>query len=247
MKPSVGLLLLNLLAVIPAAAIAQMSPSSRAAVEAYRASLRALDALPPGRGLEVVFTALTSLSDALTHAPANQPTVLESLSDDEYRQLQRDLPGALINREETLYVTADPDFFVRRAATQGDSADRQFFGALKATRADGVWPVYVEQQTDYSGCTRFGSGALVDTYRLWSEFRNRFPRRYTTAARAEEAGVTMALTQSTCACGDAASFEQELRRFLEALPTSPINARIRERLKALREGRSDIRPSCNSG
>jgi len=73
-------------------------------------------------------------------------------------------------------------------------------------------PSYIEQQTDYSGCTRFGGMTLVEVYGVWLEFQRRFPDRYVSAAKEETEAVLHELTQSTCACGNAAGVEQELSR-----------------------------------
>jgi hypothetical protein len=146
-----------------------------------------------------------------------------------------------------VFVVPDPDYFVRFAAAHGEDADRAFFRALKATYPDGVRAVYVEQQTDYSGCTRFGGLSLVDTYRAWTEFEKKFPNRYTSAAKAELNAVLHELTQSTCACGDIRAVETELQRFLNAFPQSPVRLDIERRLQALRAGTSNIRVQCVSG
>ena len=53
--------------------------------------------------------------------------MLESLSDEEFGRLRRELPGAIINREEVLFVEPDPDYFKRLAAARGDEADRTFW------------------------------------------------------------------------------------------------------------------------
>jgi len=111
--------------------------------------------------------------------------VLESLTEEEFGRLKRELPSALINREEVVFVEPDPAYFAKLAAARGDSADRAFFAALKATYPEPVWPVYIEQQTDYSGCTRFGSMSLVDTFHAWAQFQRGCPDRYVAAAKHE--------------------------------------------------------------
>jgi hypothetical protein len=104
--------------------------------------------------------------------------------------------------------------------------------------------IYVDQQTDVSGCTRFGSMSLVDTYRAWADFQLRFPGRYAAGANKETDTVTEHLTASTCACGDLASVQDELQRFRRLFPTSSARAKIDRRLQALRANRSDIRTGC---
>ena len=95
-------------------------------------------------------------------------TALESLSADAFTRLTVELKGAVINREEVVLVEPDVDYFQALAAARGDDADRAFFAALKATYPSSVWPVYVDQKTDFGGCTRFGSMSLVGTYTRWT-------------------------------------------------------------------------------
>jgi hypothetical protein len=174
-------------------------------------------------------------------------TLLESLPDAEFERLARDLPGVVLNRDETIFVEPDPHFFVKLATARGDAADRSFFAALRTTYPTPGWPAYLEQQTDYSGCTRFGTGTLVDAYAVWSEFRRRFPGRYVSAAAAEADRVDKELTESTCACGDRASVQREIDLLLRRFPAAPLPTRLLERLQALRSGRSGIRVRCQSG
>jgi hypothetical protein len=172
---------------------------------------------------------------------------LESLSDEDFRQLSVAIPGAWINREETVFVAPDPDYFLKLAGSRGDATDGSFFSALKATYPESVWPVYIKQQTDYSGCTLYGSGKLVDMYQQWSRFQRTFPDRYKAPVRERLEDISRQLTDSTCACEDASSVEKELQQFLQAFPTSTLRPRITERLQALRNGRSNIRARCISG
>ena len=223
--------------------LTQLSPSDRVAVERYRAlqavrrQARPREARP--RGGDHPPRPARALREALIQK-------LESLDDAEFKNLQR-LQGLLINREEVVFIKPDVDYFTKLAAARGDEADRAFFAALKATYPESVWPIYIEQQTDYSGCTRFGGMTLVEAYRVWLEFQRRFPDRYVNGAKEETEAVLHELTQSTCACGNAAGVEQELEQFLRRFPESPARVRIDQRLQSLRNRRSDIRPNCTSG
>ena len=216
-----------------------------AAIGAYRTAIAAAEAGRTSGTVEAAFAALTAVREALMGpgSSATQGTILESLSDEAFERVAA-LPGAIVNRDEVLLVEPDPDYYVKLAAAHGDVGDRAFFAALKATYPESVWPVYVDQQTDISGCTRFGSGALVDTCRRWSAFQRTFPGRYVAAARKEMADVGARLTESICACGDAASVQNELQRFVAAFATSPIAARVNQRLKDVRAGRTTIRMNC---
>lgn len=226
--------------------LAQLSPSDHAAVDSYRSAITSAESGRSSRAIETAFSALVSMREALMQVRRGQ-NVLESLPDEEFQRLRRDLPGAILNRDEVVFVEPDPDYFTKLAAARGDRADRAFFSAFKATYPESVWPLYVEQQTDYGGCTRFGSMTLVETYRTWFDFQRTFRGRYAAGAQKETDAVIERLTTSTCACGDLASVERELQRFRRRFPTSPARARIDQRLQAVRARRSDIRTSCVAG
>ena len=209
---------------------AQLSASDRAAIDRYKAATT----------IEGSFASIRGIREALL-------TKLETLPEAEFNRLKQDLAGLIVNREEIVFIKPDVEYFTKLAASRGDVADRAFFAALKATYPESVWPTYVEQQTDYAGCTRYGSGSLVEAYRAWSEFQRRYPGRYVDAAREEVAAVLEQVTQSTCACGNAAAIQRELEDFLRQFPTSPAKAGVEQRLQALRAGRSDIRTNCVAG
>jgi len=187
------------------------------------------------------------MRDVLMRVQNGHRTVLESLPDEAFMRLARELRGAVINREEVVLVEPDLDYFQKLAAAQGDGADRAFFAALKATYPESVWPVYVEQQTDAGGCTRFGSMSLVKTYRAWADFQRKYPGRYPGAASREVDAVLKHLTESTCACGNIATVEQELQQFLGSVPPSSARDKVDQRLQALRARQSGIRTSCVAG
>ena len=226
--------------------LAQLSTADQLAVDAYRSAIRAAQSGRSSRRIETAFVALVSTRDVLMQV-RNGQSVLEALPDEDFQRLRRELVGAVVNRDEVVFVKPDPDYFIRLAAARGDRADRAFFSALKATYPGGVWPVYVDQQTDYSGCTRFGSMTLVGSYRRWLDFQREFPGRYAASASKEIDAVSEHLVTSTCACGDLASADSEFQGFLQAFPASPARASIEQRLNALRAGRSDIRASCVGG
>lgn len=228
----------------PSAAMAQMTSSDRETVAAYRSAIRSADSGMADQAIEAAYARIVPLRKALMRVRADRDTVLESLSDAEFARLVHELPGVLINREEAVFVKADVDYFTRLAADHGGDADRAFFAALKATYPDSVWPAYIEQETDYSGCTRFGSMSLVDSYRAWSGFQRRYPGRYAAAVRREIDAVLTALTGSTCACGSLEDVEKELKRFNSSFPASAGRARIDQRLQAIGEHRSGIRAHC---
>jgi len=220
--------------------LAQFTTADRATIEQYSSAIKTAESGASPGGIEAAFSAARPVQEALVRK-------LEDLTDEQFKRLKQELQGLIVNREEIVFIKVDVEYFTKLAAARGKETDRAFFSALKATYPNSIWPVYVEQQTDYSGCTRFGSMSLVETYRVWSEFQRRFPNSYVTAAKREADAVLDELLESTCACGATAGTEQELEQFLRSFPVSPVRARIDERLKAIRDRRSDIRPGCVSG
>lgn len=241
----VGLLFFS--GLLAASAAAQLSAEDRAAVDSYKSVVKRAQTGKAARRVEAAFEAITTLRDALTREVADGGTLLESLPDADYQRLEKELKGVLINREEIILVRPDNDFWIKLAATKGYDADKAFFAAFYKTYPDDVWPVYNEQQTDVTGCTRFGSLSLVSTYRLWTKFKVKFGSRYGSAVKVEVDAVLEELTQSTCACGTKAQFKRELEEFNRAFPKSPVRSKIDKRLRDLRLGRSEVRASCQSG
>lgn len=223
------------------AALAQLAPLEQRALDDYRSALASVE---PIRGVEPAWSAFAALREALLRRPDGQKTVLESLSDAELVRLQRELPGARVARDEFVLFAPNIAYFTRLAATRGHVADRDFFAALGVTYPRSGWPVYVDQQTDSSGCTRFGSMTLVDTYGIWIEFRRQHPDHYVSDARAETERVLDELTSLTCVCGGADGVEAELRQFRARFPMSPARSTVDARLESLRTGRSNLRFSC---
>jgi hypothetical protein len=105
--------------------LAQLSTSDQAAVDGYRSAIRMAESGRSSRGIETAFSALGSMREALMQV-RNGQHVLDSLPDEEFQRLGRDLPGAIVNREEVVFVEPDPDYFTKLAAARGDGADRAF-------------------------------------------------------------------------------------------------------------------------
>jgi hypothetical protein len=156
------------------------------------------------------------------------------------------LDGLSISFEEAIYAEPDPRFFAPIAARAGRPADRGFFELLAATRPSGVWPAYVAQQTDVTGCIRFDLAELPSLYRRWLDFQARFPGSYPEQVGKELRDLDQALL-GTCACGDQAAVVAGLEAVAKAVPKAPIAERIRRRLGEIRAGASGIRFRCVSG
>ena len=231
---------------LPPGGTYKLSSADQDLVDAYRRALEQVSASPQVGRIEAAIAAVAPLRDALLRDDQGVD-VLERLDDDAFAKLEKDLTGVAVGREEILIVRPDVDYFSKLAEAHGDAADRVFFAALKRTRPDSVWPDYIEQQTDYSGCLRFGSLTLVNVYRAWADFIRQYPDRCTAQAKDELDQVSRQLTEATCACEDKASVEKELREFLKQFPAASIRSDVEKRLQALNNGKSAIRLKCTSG
>src|SRR5262245_21270475 len=113
-------LIIVVLLMLTAAAFDQISTAEKAVIDAYRTAIMPAETRPTERAIETAFTALGKVREALTRARDNQlQTALESLSEDEFERLKRDLPGALVNRSETVFLEPDPDYFIKLSAAHG--------------------------------------------------------------------------------------------------------------------------------
>jgi hypothetical protein len=220
-------------------------PEAREAMRAYQEALAALEK-PGAGGVE----RLVRLSDELRdrffagNGADDSPAFLESLSEAEFERLPQELPGLRFNREESLNVVREASFYEALVERHGDEGDRRFFAASARTRPGGVWASYLRQVTDFQACTDYGTGELVQAYRIWTEFQRDFPDRYPEAVASELRDIGTDVVRGDCACGDAAAFEKEFAAFVEAFPHSPLRAAVAERLQRFRAGTLVIRTQC---
>lgn len=232
-----------MLAIVVADIVWAEPPGHGRAVREYVASRERLTSHAPGSSVEDVYSRAARLAEALL----SSRSALEAMPEVEFQALRRQLPGFVFSREEVLVAGPEPSHFSDLARRHGQPADTGFFILLSRTRPDGVWPVYMQQQTDHSGCTLFGQGKLVDSYRSWRRFRSQFPRAYVRFVTERLADIEDQVARSTCACGDADSVSRELSAFAAAFPESAVAAAAASRARAARESRSTIRFNCLSG
>jgi hypothetical protein len=161
--------------------------------------------------------------------------------------LATQMDGLVISTEEAPFARPDPRFFIGIAEKKGRPIDRTFFELLTKTRPDGAWPVYIEQQTDLTGCTRFENPDLVSIYRGWLEFRKHSPSSYRAQVTMELRLLEDQLLTSTCACGAQASVVEGLEKIVTAFPKATITPGIQKRLQEIRAGTSPLRFNCISG
>ena len=174
------------------------------------------------------------------------PSLVESMTPEQFAEL-RALGGVVASRDEAIFIRPDVKYFRGLARAHGDQTDRAFFAALEATYPDSVWPVYVQQQTDLGGCTRFGTLSVAGEYVRWADFLTRHPTRYRDDATKESDAAFKALTASTCACGEPATVERELEHFLRTVRPSAARTAVEARLQSVRAGRVGIEARCHGG
>ncbi len=147
---------------------------------------------------------------------------VEALSEKDFGRFKNNMRGFLVNREEIVFVKPDPTFFQKLARGKGLPADIAFFDLLIKVRPDGVWSAYTRPQTDYSGCTLYGTGKLTELYGLLDSFKETFPSAYVQMVDDELDYVIKALTTGTCACEGLPSAIKEFELFIEKYPDAKI-------------------------
>jgi hypothetical protein len=157
-----------------------------------------------------------------------------------------ELEGLAISWEEAIFAKPRPDFFLSLARSGGRPVDRAFFELLLATRPDGTWPAYLQQQTDVTGCVRFDLPELPSLYARWLAFRDHHPEAYRADADREVAELER-WVKGDCSCGGRETVIQGLEAILRAAPEAPRSAEIRARLEAIRSGTATFRFNCQSG
>lgn len=227
---------------------AALPSTAQSAVARYAQELSRVENAKGRVSVERLFLMAYAMREELV-VPANagEASPLEALSDEEFAATQGHLRGMAVNREETVFALPDAAFFEKLGERKGSTEDRLLLRLYHRTYGDLAWPVYVTQQTDYSGCTDFGPGRLTQLYGEWSHYRTLHPDRYKAVVDAELDKIVRELTRSTCACGPSGSVQSELRYFLHRHPGSPIAPVVRTRLNELLHGTSKIRFNCVSG
>jgi hypothetical protein len=246
----VGTLVLSvILALIPTQA--QKDQSALAVPDEVSAYGRAIEVTRTKKKSEINVEQLLALGrhagDALLKPiNARGMNALEELSDESFQAVAHQMEGFWVNRQEVLYVEPDPSFFLKLARSSGDQASIEFFEAFTKTFQHG-WKIYHEQQTDYSGCIRFGSMSLVNSYAIWDAYRIRHPKRYSGEVQTILKDLEEDLAAGTCVCGEKNEVMKEFQEFIRAFPSSILAKRLQERLDQIRAGKSNMRWHCISG
>jgi hypothetical protein len=232
----------------PPPARAALPQNAWAAINAYAGELERVEKAKSRVSMERLFLLAVALErELITPTRAGVPAPMEGLSEQQYSSLQSRLRGILLNRDEVLLARPDLRFFIQLGERKGTPEDRLFFHLYRMTYPGSIAPAYTRQQTDYSGCTDYGSGKLTRLYGEWRKYGTRHPNRYESVVQEERSRIVRELVQGTCACGDQRSAESEFRYFLRRHPGSPIVPKIRARLDQLKHGTTKIRFKCMSG
>ena len=171
---------------------------------------------------------------------------MENLNASDYQRLKRKMKGFAVNRDEILYVVPDAEFFGNLSRKSGTAPDIVFFELLKQIRPDNVWAVYIEQQTDYSGCTIYGNGLLTKFYGKTLQFKRQHKKAYESDINIEIDSILNEFSDNPCACGDRNGILKEYRLFIKTFPKDKNTTEIRKRLAKLKKS-ATVRSNCISG
>lgn len=252
MRASAALSILICLACLslprPAAAV-DLPPQTEAAITRYLTELSRVENAPERTSMEALFEMTDSLNQYLCNGELYSRTsygqtrplpTIEDLSDADYDSLCTRLRGMALNRSETVFAEADSATFLPLARAKGLPADRGFMVSYFATRPM-AWPAYVVQETDFSGCNDYGSGAMVDIYARWRRFRAEHAGSYERASLEQWQELRRLFRDPGNPCGGPGSVLRELALFLDRFADEDIAPEIRDSMTAIREGRSAIR------
>jgi hypothetical protein len=206
-------------------------------VERYARDMDTVMKSPGPISLEPVF------EEGMTAAKALETDQLERFDEPTYQKVQSLMVGFFLRRVEVVVAAPDPDFFLKLAREKGTSVDRAFFEAQKRTYLKGHWHAYLQQVTDYSGCTIFDGKTLTEIWGTWTAFQKSYPGRYREDTQKELTNVEEQLV-GNCACGGADGVQKELENFLKAYPDSPLAAKVAAHLQAVKNGTSGVRFNC---
>jgi hypothetical protein len=205
--------------------------------------LSALNAVQNGSGTQ----SLQPVFELAINTASGVEAALPSMSDADYEALKKRLQGFAMNRGKAVYARPSAEYFKALAKKKGTKADRAFFDIYAATEPDNnaMYPAYIKQQPDESGCTLFSGQLLTGLYRKWLDFRTTYPEAYTTEAQGELDSMDAELQAGTCACDGRDQVTAGLSAFVKAFPDLPIAPKIKDRIAEIKAGKSHIRFNCH--
>ncbi len=204
----------------------------------YSQTLRKFENQKPRGGVELLHSKGRVIGEKLDE--------LEALSENEYALVVKKMKGFVVNRSETVFVNPDVNFYKNLSKKYGTKADVAFFNLLGELKPDSVWSAYVEQQTDYSGCTIYGGGKLTALYGKAKQFKKQLPAAYASDVNEAINDIKETFTNDTCACGDRRSVIKEFQSFINAFPKDAITPAIRKCLAEVEQKQTSFRFQCHS-
>lgn len=168
---------------------------------------------------------------------------IDALDDTTYLAISQQMQGYLLMRDEIIVVAPDPAYFLKESQQHGTPTDVAFFTLMTQT-LNGYWPITMEQLTDLSGCTRFGSHDLTKLYGSWKDFRKKHPTAYESAFNDPNllllSDIEDQLLNSQAACEGPDTVIEELTLFIKAYPKSELTPKLKLRLESLLKKQSDM-------
>ena len=230
------------------AIVTALAPVLNAAVDVppeVAAYAAALDELLKSSGKE----SIEPIFEAGMQASPSVQAVLPDLSQAQFQQVQHQMQGFVVARDEAILVRPRVEYFKALARKVGTKADRAFFEVYGRTEPDanGTFPAYIRQQTDEAGCTRFDGKLLTELYRGWLTFRTEYPDDYAPEAQGEIDSIETELRSGICSCENAKKTAAGLQTFVAAFPDLPMTAKIKDRIARIRNGKSGFRFNCHAG
>lgn len=232
-----------LLALVVLAPLSARAKSKDASPKAkYTAALKKLRAGPQGE-LEPVFQLGLAAAEQLEKAIVNAADAGKRLPASATK-----LEGFVVGTHEALFAVPKVSFFLELARKKGTAVDVAFFENLQRTYPEyDAWPVYLRQQTDYSGCNVFDEPELIPVYQGWMEFAEKHPKAYADQVAKQLAKLDEMMTERTCACGKKPEVISGFEAFLKAFPKAPITPKVKARLADIQADKAEMSFECRSG
>lgn len=214
-------------------------PNRPPAIDAYVATLSAVEHAQEPVSLEPLLKAAEDTQDALMNlVDGGDKAWLELRSATEYTALKRELRGLKLSRGYDTYAQPDGQYLFKLAKAHGRPEDREFFRLYSRFWSREQLPKYLSLGKTPTPCVRFDQGILPDLYANWSHYAATYPTAYTGFAQQTLRDLEEVMVLGVCACGDERSVQNELKGFVARFPDITVAEQIRARLKELEENRN---------
>lgn len=177
-----------------------------------------------------------------------EPVPLEAMSEEDYAFVQQHMKGFFVFREEIVGVEPEMTFFKELAARRGSQEDVDFFDLMTEVYGDGIWPAYIEQQTDYSGCGSYGDGARTRIYLHALKIGTPVNEAYRVKIDRMVKGLKESfISDGICVCGGEDTVVKELSLFIEKAPDADFIEDVKQLLAKVKAGKSKMGFYCRTG